>query len=220
VGLGSYGRIIHIKWVDEWILLQDGLIVYVSLFAMLLAGSIGLPIPEDLPLILGGILVQQGKAKIELVLVVCYIGILVGDLVIYSAGRTVGPALFNRKWFRLSMPPERIEKVKAQLEKRSILMIFVARHLFYLRTVTFLTCGAVKMKFSHFLIADAIAALISAPLMIGLGYLAAENYQVILEWINRLKFYLVIPLSIAGLFAYLWYRKKRDNVVPNGSGSM
>jgi len=220
VALGSYGRIIHIKWVDEWILLQDGLIVYVSLFAMLLAGSIGLPIPEDLPLILGGILVQQGKAKIELVLVVCYIGILVGDLIIYSAGRTVGPALFNRKWFRLSMPPERIEKVKAQLEKRSILMIFVARHLFYLRTATFLTCGAVKMKFSHFLIADAIAALISAPLMIGLGYLAAENYQVILEWINRLKFYLVIPLSIAGLFAYLWYRKKRDNVVPNGSGSM
>jgi len=203
--------------VDEWIFLQDGSIVYLALFLMLLAGSVGMPIPEDIPLIFGGILVQQGTAKLGLVFIVCYTGIIVGDLIIYYAGRKVGPALFNRKWFRLSLPPERIEKIKIQLEKRSVLMIFIARHLFYLRTVTFLTCGAVKMKFTHFLAADAIAALISAPLMIGLGYLAAENYQTILEWINRLKYFLILPLSIAGLLVYLWFRKKRGKMVVNGS---
>ncbi len=189
-------------------MLQEGIIVYLALFAMLLAGSVGFPIPEDIPLILGGILSQQGTTRLSLTFLVCYLGIVIGDLIIFSAGRKVGPALFNRNWFKLRLPPEKLEKIRLRLENRRILMIFVARHLFYLRTVTFLMCGAVKMKFSHFLIADLIAALISASIMISLGYLAAENYKVILFWIDKLKFYTLIPVILAIIALYIYYKRK------------
>ena len=164
----------------DWLLAQSGIIVYSALFMMLLGGAVGLPIPEDLPLLMSGVLVQQGTIDLRWAFIVCYVGVMVGDGMIFFVGRKFGPALFNQKWFRSKMTTRKIKRIRLNLEKRSFVMILVARHLFYMRTITFLTCGAVGMRVEKFFIADAIAALISAPIMVGLGYLGAENFHHIL----------------------------------------
>lgn len=161
----------------DWLLAQSGIFVYTALFMMLLGGAVGLPIPEDLPLLMSGVLVQQGTIDLRWAFIVCYIGVMVGDGMIFFVGRKFGPALFNQKWFRSKMTTRRIKRVRLNLEKRSFVMILIARHLFYMRTITFLTCGAVGMRVEKFFIADAIAALISAPIMVGIGYLGAENFH-------------------------------------------
>jgi membrane protein DedA with SNARE-associated domain len=74
--------------------------------------------------------------------------------------------------------------------------------------VTFLVCGAVRVSFSRFLIADALAALITTPLMLGLGYVCAEHYQHVLQLIREIKLLLVvIGLCIA---VYLYFRFVRN----------
>lgn len=195
--------------MDQWLLSQDGLWGYIGIFLALLAGALGLPIPEDIPLLIGGILVNQGRVELKFTFLICYIGTLLGDIIIYFVGRSFGPAITKKPWFRLRFGDESLSKMKHSLERRSILMIFVARHLFYLRTLTFLTCGALHMRFSRFLAADAIAALISVPLMLSLGYFAAEHYDTVVHAIGRAKelsLILIGLLVIAGLFLY---RRKR-----------
>jgi len=185
--------------MDQWLLAQVGVVVYIALFVLLLGGAIGLPIPEDLPLILGGILASRGQGRPEIILLVCYIAIVLGDVLIFFIGRYFGAALFKKAWFRSRFSPAKLREVRKRLERRRFVTIFVARHLFYLRTLTFLTCGAVKMRFSLFIVADALAALISAPLMFGLGYLLAENYESLLDGIREAK---LISLAL-GLIAIL-----------------
>src|SRR5262249_39071217 len=152
-----------------------------------MGGAIGLPIPEDIPLILAGIVLHEGRANLECTFAVTYVAILLGDLLIFSAGRKLGPSISKRSWFQMRVSESRIRRVKYNLEKRSLIMIFIARHLFYLRTLTFLACGALRMNLWRFLAADAIAALVSVPLMLGLGYFAAEHYDYVIAQIKRAK---------------------------------
>lgn len=142
----------------------------------LLGGAIGLPIPEDIPILVTGALIQQRVGHPILLLVVCYISVLAGDILIYSVGRWIGPGLFIKRWFRSRVHPSRIKKIRSGLESRGFLMILFARHLFYLRTITFLTCGAVKMSPLRFLLLDGFAALLSLPLIASIGYGIMSRY--------------------------------------------
>ncbi|RIL08559.1 MAG: hypothetical protein DCC75_08565 [Proteobacteria bacterium] len=194
--------------MSEWILLQEGAFIYVLLFLLLVAGALGFPMPEDVPLVLGGVLAQMGKVKLGPVAVVCYTAIVLGDLIIYSIGRWLGPAIFQKEWFKERFSSSRIRRVKFRLEKRSLLMILLARHLFYIRTLTFLTCGAVRMNFYRFLIADACAALISMPIMLGLGYLAAEHLDLLFKYLATAKHWsLAIVIVAFGCYLYVRYRR-------------
>lgn len=184
--------------MKEWILSQDGITLYISLFALLMGGVIGLPIPEDIPLILAGILIQLEKVDIFLVFAVCYAAIVLGDVIIFGTGRYFGPAIFKMRWFQSRSAKTKVKRVRVGLERRSIIMIFVARHLFYIRTLTFLSCGALRMNFWRFLFADAIAALVSAPLMLAIGYFAADSYDLVVKLMNEAK-----TLSLIGFFGLL-----------------
>lgn len=194
--------------MTEWILSQDGVLVYTALFMLLMGGAIGLPIPEDITLILAGILVSRGSVDPFLTLAICYLGSVLGDIVIFLAGRRLGKGLYQKAWFKERFNPIRYEQMKASLEKRSFVMIFVARHLFYLRTVTFLSCGAIRMSFERFLIADAISALVSVPIISAIGYLGAENYEAILDTLRKTKTaFLVATVVAIALFFIHWRRR-------------
>ncbi|MCO6431921.1 MAG: DedA family protein [Deltaproteobacteria bacterium] len=192
--------------MEDWLLIQDGVFLYFALFLMLMGGAVGLPIPEDLPLILAGIIAHNGNGEIHLLFIVCYVSILLGDLLIYSVGWKFGPSLHKHKWFKARLSPERLAKIRRNLEKRSVLMIFIARHLFYFRTVTFLTCGAVGMSFKRFILADAAAALVSVPLMMWLGYTGADQYAALTssrKETNIISLLLVIVIVATLLYFYI-----------------
>lgn len=201
--------------MDQWLLAQDGIIVYLSLFFALMGGAIGLPIPEDIPLLVAGALIYKEIGNPYAVLAVCYISIIIGDFLIFLIGRRLGPTLFNKSWFRSRIPPSKIRHVRFNLERRSLLMIFIARHLFYLRTVTFLACGAVKMRASRFLLADATAALISVPIMASIGYFLMKQYGDLTEAgyervMHRIEVgSLLVGVGVATYIAYrLWIKRK------------
>lgn len=200
--------------MDQWLLAQDSLTVCIALFALLMGGAIGLPIPEDIPLIMAGIIIHRGHVGLAVAFSVCYVGILLGDILIFYVGRRFGPPLFRRRWVRNRFSPQRVVEIKRGLERRSLPMIFVARHLFYLRTLTFLTCGAFKMSFRRFLVADALAALVSVPLMLWLGHLGSENYEAVLAFMKKAK-YLSLALGIVAISAYVLYRVRRARQAPS-----
>lgn len=194
--------------MTDWILLQSGFTIYIILSLALLGGAIGLPIPEDLPLLIGGIFLHQGKVKGGAIFLVCYLSVVLGDLLIYYIGRRFGPGLFERPWFQKRFSRRKIKLAKLNLEKRSLLTIFIARHLFYLRSLTFLTCGAVRMRPKVFFLADSFAALISTTLMLGLGYLASNHYEKVLRGISTFKDWSLI-IGVIAIAGYLLYRKRK-----------
>jgi membrane protein DedA with SNARE-associated domain len=197
----------------DWFFGQQGPWLYSSLFFALLGGAFGLPIPEDLPLIIAGVLVHQGHADLLLILFVCYVAVVAGDVIIFRVGKKLGPALFTKRWFRRRVSLSTIKSMRLKLEKRSFTMILIARHLFYLRTVTFLICGAVKMNFMRFLIADMLAALICLPVMLGIGYLFSEHFDTILEQISSIRrSFVLVSVPILAMVGYILYRRNKKTL--------
>lgn len=186
-----------------------GLVAYLAVLTCLMAGALGLPVPEDLALITAGVLVHLQKAEFWLMLGVCYVGIILGDLIIFRIGWMAGPALFRQRWVKRFMNSRKLHSIRVGLEKKTFLTIVVARHLFYLRTATFLVCGSVRMSFPRFLIADAIAALITAPLMVSVGYIGAQNYDLMLKYVGQVKTALLVGgvLTFGALGIYIWRKR-------------
>ncbi len=189
--------------MTEWLLTQPENVIYIGLFLLLLSGALGFP-PEDVSLLLGGICIQHQRGDPLYIFLICYLGTVLGDIFIYFVGRRYGPSIFTKKWFQKRLHPARIRWVRRGLEKRALPTIFVARHLFYLRTLTFLTCGAVKMGFSRFLFADAFSALVSVPIMLSLGYIASNNYETVIAFIAKAKI-LSLVLILLMLVGAVWY---------------
>ena len=196
----------------DWLLALEGWYVYGGLIAMLLGGAIGLPIPEDIPLLLAGVLLHQGTAELGLAFISCYCGIMAGDLFLFYVGRKLGSSANKRGWFKAQLSPEKIEETRASIKKRGFLAILLARHLFYLRTVTFLACGAMRMDVKYFILCDGFAALLSSTLMISLGFMFSENYKAFLAHFKEFKVGLVIiGVIIALIFITRYLIKKYKN---------
>jgi membrane protein DedA with SNARE-associated domain len=191
---------------------SNGALAYLIVLVALLAGSVGIPAPEDLTLIAAGVLCSLSQVNTWVMALTCYLGLIIGDLIIYRIGWMAGPTLFRKKWFRRHISTSRLQAMRKNLHKRTMLTILVARHLFYIRTATFLMCGAVRISFSRFLVMDAIAALITTPLMMGIGYAFANNYEVIIKWMRDLKFILVGLGLIGAFFVYRHYKRKQSEV--------
>ncbi len=197
----------------DWFLAQEGQFLYLMICLTLIGGAFFLPFPEDLILIIIGILVQRKLVELEWAFPLAYSSIIVGDMILYGIGRRFGINLFSKRWFRNRIPPAKIKAVRARLDKNFIAAIFLGRHLFYLRTITFICCGAVKMKFLRYLLADMMAALISSTIMITIGYYASENYESIRGYIQKTEIILAIALVLGGLYWYYRHRKNQKVLV-------
>lgn len=179
----------------EQLLTTEGYLIYLLLFMFLMGGALGLPIPEDLPLIAAGVFAFREEANIFGLFATCYLGVVTGDILIFVIGRRWGSALFSSPWFKRKLSPRRLKRFKQGLERNRFFTIFLARHLFYLRMVTFIACGAVKMSYARFILADAIAALVSVPLMMTIGYTTWEHQEHLIENIEWLLLGLLLGVG-------------------------
>src|SRR3981189_1452417 len=86
---------------------------YLAVVALLTAAGMGVPISEDLVLLLAGALAGQGITRFWPTLLGGYLGVLLGDLLIYHWGRRLGPAAYHHPRVRKHISPERQGKVRA-----------------------------------------------------------------------------------------------------------
>ncbi len=156
---------------------------YAAVFGLLLAAGFGFPLPEDVPLIAGGVLAWLASPLEEATLagmladggfqamvVVGMAGILVGDSIIYFAGRGIGRRVAEVWPFRKMITPEKLERVERLLRQRGKVVVMVARFLPGLRAPTYFTVGHSRVPYWEFLLFDGLAALVSAPLWVALGF--------------------------------------------------
>lgn len=175
-----------------------GWYLYLVIALTLLGGAFGLPIPEDIPLITTGVLIGNSRLNPVTAWLICYGSIVVGDMIIFGIGYKFGFAIFKSPFFRSRVSSESVTRLCLKLERHSIGLIILARHLFYMRTITFLVCGALRLKPSRFLVIDALAALMSSTLMVGLGYFASERLTELFDFLTQAKMF---SLALGGVVA-------------------
>src|SRR4051812_35837880 len=66
---------------------------YIALFGILFSCGLGVPIPEDVPLILAGAAISQGKMTWLVAGICAWCGIIGGDIMLYHLGKRLGPGV-------------------------------------------------------------------------------------------------------------------------------
>jgi membrane protein DedA with SNARE-associated domain len=173
-------------------------------FAWLLVGGLGVPLPEDAALLAAGVLVERGATSAVFAGAVVLFGVLLGDSILFFAARRLGPAAYERKLIRRVLPPERRAKIESAYERYGGRLVFFARHVAGLRAAVFAMAGIHGMKPRRFLAWDAAAACISIPFVMALGYFGSRHIDKMRAGIAAAHHYLLLAAAVAVLGFITW----------------
>ena len=188
---------------------------YLAVFRVLLVSGFGVPIPEDVSLVAGGIIAGLGYADPRAMCAVGMAGVMFGDSMMFLVGRHFGVRAMRLRWVAHVLTPRRYAMVQAKFDRYGNRLMFVARFLPGLRTAVFLTAGMThRVSFLRFVALDGLAAAISVPLWVYLGYFGAENRDWLLAWLKRgqgaFALAAVALVLVVGWIA--WHRARRRKV--------
>jgi membrane protein DedA with SNARE-associated domain len=188
---------------------------YVGIFLVLFIAGLGVPIPEEVPILSAGVLAHQEIVRWWVALPVCLAGVLSADVALYWVGHHWGEHILDWRWTRLVLSREREERLKAAYHRHGVKIIFMARHVVGLRAAVFLTAGIVRIPFWSFLIADVGAAAIGVPLGFGLAFFFTDTLQTLIADIHRLERWLalVVVMGAALWLAWSTWRHARRDVL-------
>jgi len=162
------------------------------IFGALVVAGLGAPIPEDIVLLAGGALANRRVTSLPLTLGVCFVGVLCGDLLLFRMARKLGPKALERPFFRRILPPEKQAWIRGLFQRRGGLIVFAARHVAGLRAPVFAMAGIEGMPLHRFLLWDAAALCISAPLVFTLGYYFSAHLDLVRRNMARAEHFLLI----------------------------
>lgn len=195
---------------------------YFALFGLLFACGLGLPLPEDIPLLLGGYAVAGGIPGLEmniwLVAVLAWSGIIGGDCVLYWMARRYGMNITRVPIVGTHVTKERILWAQKKFEEYGVWVVAVCRLFAGVRGAMVIAAGVVKFNFLKFVIADGLAALFSGGLFVWLGYMARFWFGSLTEMRSSIKHYehyVIIGIIVAAalLVLYIWWRRKKHTTL-------
>jgi membrane protein DedA with SNARE-associated domain len=195
---------------------------YVAVFTVLLLCGFGLPMPEDVILATGGVLAWIARGRpvhsfaamfrdpgLITMVFVGLAGILVGDSLIFTAGRRFGHRIADFRPLRRIITPAKLERVEKELRRRGNVLVMLARFLPGLRAPTFFVVGHARLPYWEFLLFDGAAALISAPLWVCLGFWFGSDIQQAARAASKFSHYILIAAGAAFLIYVLRWRLQR-----------
>ena len=122
-----------------------GKLGYVGIALVLILGGLGLPIPEEAPIIVAAVLSRNGTLTWPLALGSCLSGVLLGDMVVYSLGYFYGEKVLSLPLTRKLLTRAREAEIKGYFRRHGFKILLSGRFVPGFRTAAYLTAGILKL---------------------------------------------------------------------------
>ena len=181
------------------------------LMVALLSSGLGVPIPEDIPLLLTGFLCEQKSIPVWHWAIGCFAFVMTRDLMVFTFGRNLPERIVHSRLFLRIVPPERQARVERYFEAKGWQTVFAGRFMPGFRSVVFFVAGRSGLSYRTFLLADGIAGLISIPVLVILGYVCSHNLPALRERVHGIQtiIVLVIVAWLMQSIARAWLRTRK-----------
>jgi len=190
---------------------------YLALIVVLILTGVGLPIPEEVPVVAAGVLSAHGHMEPWLAAVCCLIGALLGDSASYWVGYHFGRGFVWRhpRWARF-FHPEREEQVEQMLKRHGLKMFFLARFLVGVRAPMYMAAGVLKVRFRRFLLTDLFCASVVIGIFFGLSWAFGEEIYSLIRNAEVGLTVAVVAVGAVVVGVYLWRRRRRKRAHSSG----
>jgi membrane protein DedA with SNARE-associated domain len=192
-----------LNWILQW-LTQYG---YLGLFALLVLGIVGLPIPNETLLVFSGYLISRGRFHPILTFVTAFLGSICGISFSYLIGRTLGRNVAVRFGKPFGITHKQLDRVHLWFQKTGEWFLAFGYFIPGVRHVTALVAGISHLNFMAFALFAWSGALVWVAAFLSLGYFVGENWQQAVGFIEKYT-YLVVVLAGLIAFGYWWLRRK------------
>ncbi len=186
---------------------------YLAIFAFVVLGNVGVPVPENSVLWVAGYFVWKGKLRLPLVLLVGIVAAVAGDNLGYWIGRRYGLPAVERYGHRARLTPVRLEAMRRFVQRFGPFGVFIARFITGLRFMAGPLAGSMGLAPRAFFLANLLGAVCYVPIMVGAGYAVGYGFRRYLRGAlleeNRLENVLLLG-AVGLLLLVLVYRAVQD----------
>lgn len=163
---------------------------------------LGLVLPGELAVILGGALASRGRVPLAGVVAAGILGPILGDSIGYFLGRRYG-----RRYFR-GRRKEKWSRARLWLRRRGASAVFVGRFTAFLRSIVPAAAGAARVPLSKFVPWCVAAGVIWGGASALLGYFLAKNFETLESFASRFSLAILAVVVVGVGASILWSRRK------------
>lgn len=188
------------SYLDPLFIIKTAGVIGVALIVFAESGLFfGFFLPGDSLLFTAGILASQGYLNIYWLLLLTFIGAVIGDNVGYAFGRKYGEKIWNRQnsfFFNIKYR----ERTEAFYKKHGRKTIIIARFTPIVRTFAPIMAGVGKMDYKIFFTYNLVGGFIWTFTIILLGYFLGQNIPSIGKYAAPLVVAIIILSFIPAVF--------------------
>ncbi|WP_372633896.1 alpha/beta fold hydrolase [Fodinibius sp.] len=147
----------------------------ISLMVIMLIIVLATLISEDLACIGAGLLAARGLIGFWPATLACLVGIFIGDVGLYLAGRFVGRKAIRKAPFKWMFSESDLDKSAEWFKRRGPMIIIASRFLPGSRLPTYFSAGVIKAGFWMFIFYFLLAAVVWTPILVGISQLLGNE---------------------------------------------
>lgn len=149
---------------------------YLAILVVVLLGNLGIPVPEEAILVLGGYMAWRRQLWLPAVLTVGILSAVAGDNFGYWIGRRCGRPTIERYGHVIFVTAERFNWMQRFVTRHGPLGIFLARFFPGFRFMAGPFAGTAGMSFFEFLVPNVLGAVVYVPMMAAFGYAVGYGF--------------------------------------------
>jgi membrane-associated protein len=194
---------------------------YLFLFLVSVAENtflLGLVVPGDVAVVLGGALSATGRLEPFALIAVVVLGVVLGANLSFWIGRRGGIPLIERSAARFSIEPNRMKRVELYFASHGAKTVFLASFVSGLKNLVPAIAGASRMGRLRFVAYNAAGSALRSALLVAVGYVFGASFPKAVEIFGSVNVW-ILGICIAWAFVLLvgGWRKRRRKALESGA---
>lgn len=196
--------------MEEWVRAFVTDYGVLALFVLMVLDNIGVPLPSEIPLLLGGFFIREGRMEAVPAVVVSALGSVAGALILYGLARVFGRAVIARWGRLLRIDDDDLARAEAWFHRRGEAAVFFLRVVPLARTIISIPAGILEMNVVRFTTYTLVGSLLWCATVIGIGWGMGASYERVLGGFGLAGF---VAASVIAMVAAMWlvarFRRRR-----------
>lgn len=204
----------YVEQLVDWILTLSPASIYAIFIFIAYVENIVPPLPGDVLVAFGGYLAAEQLVSFTTLLITTTFASVVGFMSMYAIGYYFGDKIEAHRsefWLMRIVDVKYFDRGKRWMQRWGQGVILANRFLAGTRSVISVTAGLSKTKIYSTITSSAISSILWNAILMGMGWIVHENWQVIGHYLNIYGWTIlsILILIASGMLIYNWLSRPK-----------